>query len=122
MSSKSTDEADGVFVTASSIDDLYSALAASRRLYIVSYLQNAEPPVELETLARQLAEWEVDQGAATISDETVEQVCLSLYHVHIPTLLDVHLVHYDENKERLTKGEGFDVVESLPTGIDTDPQ
>lgn len=117
MSSESPSETSNTFTDSDSIDTLYAALANSRRLYVILRLQTTETPLQLDTLAAQLAGWETEEPPESVSETTITQIRSSLHHTHIPKLAATELVHYDADTETISPGEAFPIVESLPIGI-----
>lgn len=70
------------------LDDVCSALRSERRRRTVRLLANRPGTATRAELARTLAE--EDPGGAT--SEAIE---LSLYHVHLPKLVDLNAVRHD---------------------------
>lgn len=84
------------------IDDLYDALASERRRRLLRELDGCDGPVGLRALATRLAD--SAEGSAAASSTLV-----TLYHVHLPKLVDVGLVDSDDEGVSLTPS-GRDVA------------
>lgn len=69
-------------------DPVFDAVADAHRRFVVSYLDERGPPVEVETLATALAGWddELDDREARIR----------LHHTHLPKLERADVVTYDD--------------------------
>lgn len=66
-----------------------------RRRLVVSAVDAADESLELSALARRVTGVETGVPTAVVCEETVREVCLSLYNNHLPALcasavLDVH--------------------------------
>lgn len=92
-------------------DDLFDALAHARRRRVLARLQEHET-VALPDLAEDVATTERDAPLSEISPETVKRVYGALYHTHVPKLVDVGLVDYDQE---------LDLVRIADAGRDVDP-
>ncbi|WP_135854769.1 DUF7344 domain-containing protein [Halorussus salinus] len=70
----------------------FDLLSNPRRRYVLYYLVNRSDPVEIETLASELATWEAGDTATSVTDETVRSIQIALHHVHVPKLEDAGVV------------------------------
>lgn len=77
-------------------DVVFDILSSSRRRYVLFYLRQADDPVELNSLAEQVASWENDLPVEELSDQQRKRVYVSLYQTHIPKLDSIGLVEYDQ--------------------------
>ncbi len=77
------------------VSDLHAALADERRRAAVADLADRSTPVDAEALARRVAGRESDRSPGSVPSEQVEQVHVTLHHVHLPKLADVGLIAYD---------------------------
>lgn len=93
-------------------DDLFEALANSRRRTVLSKIADAGTPVELRTLARAVAREEAGSDDADVSDEAFESVSLTLYHTHLPKLAHLGLIEFDARRRVVESA--MDGIESLP--------
>lgn len=79
--------------------NLYEVLANDRRRTTLATLTEVESPIDGETLARYVAEAELEASESGIPEETVERIHASLYHVHLPRLEAAGLVEYDPDRD-----------------------
>lgn len=82
----------------SPLDELFDALADWRRRCVLRCLQASDRPTALADVAAEVAARTSDSASAEVSEETVERVYASLYHVHVPKLADVGVVDYDRDR------------------------
>jgi len=76
-----------------STSDWYRLLAASRRRVALDILVDRTAPVDLEDLAGAIAARETNGGE--VDESLVEEVALTLHHVHLPMLADSGVIDYD---------------------------
>lgn len=81
-----------------SADDLFDVLAVSRRRTVLSILRERQTPIDGETLAQRIASHERDSPQEPVSDSAVQQIHVSLHHVHLPKLETAELVTYDREE------------------------
>lgn len=102
------------------IDELLGALADARRRYVLYYLRD-ERQASLTETARQVAAWDCDRPLSAVRDETLEDVEIQLYHVHLPVLEEADILEYDERSEQLVFRDPPSLVEScLDQCVDDD--
>lgn len=87
------------------MDRVFDALSHSRRRLLLSALRNVSEPT-LHELAARIASLERDRPQEAVAGETVERVYLSLYHAHVPKLVDHGLVRFDETDGTIALDEG----------------
>jgi hypothetical protein len=76
-------------------NDLFQALESPRRRYVLySFFERCE--WRLPTLARRVAAIEDGTSVAHVSHARMEDVLLSLYHVHLPVLVERDLLEFDD--------------------------
>lgn len=77
-------------------DRFFEALSVRRRRYVLYFLEREEP-ASISGVARHIAAWEADVPPETLDDrsEATRRALLSLYHTHLPKLVDLRLVEYD---------------------------
>lgn len=81
-----------------STEDIYGVLSNRRRRYAIHYLKQTDGPIDVSTLAEQVAAWENDKSPAELSSQERKRVYISLYQSHLPTLEKRGLVEYDEDR------------------------
>lgn len=88
---------------------MFEALAHERRRYLL-YTLLEDQAWTLERLATKMAAWEVDTSVADVGEEEVERVYASLYHAHVPKLVDLDIIEFDRQTETITKGANAEQV------------
>lgn len=86
-------------------------LFRSRRIRVLQLLVEAETSVTIEDLAIEIARSERDRER-TVTESQVVKTYLSLYHRHIPKLVDAGLVSYDPDAERVVLSD-LDPIQQL---------
>ncbi|WP_255191352.1 DUF7344 domain-containing protein [Natronobeatus ordinarius] len=76
-------------------DDVLRALANGRRRDVYAILTAEGPSIDRRTLARTVAAREYDVDPVDVPDQEVEDVLVTLHHVHLPALEDAGLLEYD---------------------------
>lgn len=93
------------------IDDSASAvLASERRRIVLRTLRDADEPLALADLARDVVASERDGDAGDVPEAAVERVALTLHHRHLPKLADEGYLRYDPREKTVVP---TDDVESL---------
>lgn len=82
-----------------SLDELFAALADSRRRTILNVLSHQFGPIHRETLARELAANEQNISESDVSIETVDRILGSLHHIHLPHLSEAGLIEYEADEQ-----------------------
>lgn len=73
--------------------DRHRLLGVERRRHVLSVLARRRPPVDVETLATEVAARE--SGVDGPDEDAVERVAVSLHHTHLPLMADLGVVEYD---------------------------
>lgn len=98
----------------STVDDgVFAALASERRRIALRRLQTADDPVTLADLARDVAARQCDTDPSDVSEEVVEQVYVSLHHRHLPKLVYLGYLRYDEDRTSVVLTDEADALEPL---------
>lgn len=98
------------------VDCVYAALGHPRRRYLCySLLEDTE--WSLDELTTKIAAWENDIPDHAVTEHQREQVYVSLYHAHIPKLVDGGVITFDEVTETITPAEHADQVLGALEGI-----
>ncbi len=84
--------------TTLSAEDVYEVLSNRRRRYAIHYLKQSGDPVDVSTLAEQVAAWENGKSVAELESQERKRVYISLYQSHLPTLEKRGLVVYDDDR------------------------
>ena len=77
-------------------------LAAERRRLVLQVLAGEPPPVDLETLAVEVAARETESLA--VDEQTIDRVAIALHHTHLPMLADAGVLAYDPESHRIDPG------------------
>ena len=77
-----------------------------RRRAVLTALQDEETVVDRRALAERVAAIENDAAPADVPDGTVDDVLLSLHHVHLPKLDDAGYLAYDAGTSEVTPRTG----------------
>lgn len=93
------DEADEVNPAAETLDDVFSLLGDQRRRLLLAVMRNYGEAVTLPDAAEEVAARETGHTVRNISAEHVTEVYLSLYHDHLPRLVDAGLLEYDQERD-----------------------
>lgn len=83
--------------TSLSQDVVFELLSSPRRRYILYHLRQSNEPVELTTLAEQVAAWENETDVDSITEQERKRVYVSLYQTHIPRLDEAGVIEYDKD-------------------------
>lgn len=81
-------------------DSLFEVLGHARRRHTMRVLKEHES-VALADVADEISVQEAGRSIGQIDPEAVQEVYLSLYHVHVPKLVNADLVVYDEEHDLL---------------------
>ena len=98
------------------IEPVYEALGHPRRRYLC-YTLLEDTEWSLSDLATKIAAWENDVPEHAVSDEQREAVYVSLYHAHVPKLVDEGVITFDEATELITAAENADQVVTALEGM-----
>lgn len=77
------------------LDHVYEALGHSRRRYLC-YTLFEDTEWTLDELSTKIAAWENDIPQHDVSTRQQEKVYVSLYHIHIPKLVDNGVLTFDD--------------------------
>jgi hypothetical protein len=85
------------------LQPVFEVIAHPRRRYLV-YTLSEETEWSLDDLATKLAAWETDTSEENIATLTRQELYTSLYHSHIPKLVDLDVIEFDADTETITPG------------------
>jgi hypothetical protein len=100
------------------VDHVYEALAHSRRRYLC-YTLLEDTRWTLTDLATKIAAWENDVPEHAVTDDTRERAYVSLYHAHVPKLVEEGIITFDRATEMITAAENASQVLKALEGIGT---
>ena len=98
------------------IDPAYEALGHPRRRYLC-YTLLEDTEWSLTELATKIAAWENDIPEHEVSEREREAVSVSLYHAHVPKLVDEGVIAFDDAMETITPAEHTEQVLTALEGI-----
>lgn len=98
------------------LDHVYKALGHSRRRYLCySLLEDTQ--WSMTDLATKIAAWENDIPEHAVTEHQRERVHVSLYHAHVPKLVDEGVITFDDVNETITPAENADQVLAALEGM-----
>ena len=100
-------------------DEVFDAVKNLRRRYVLYYLQRRGGPVELGTLAEQVAAWENDVTVSEVSPRQRKSVYSALHQTHLPKLEAAGVLRYDANRSIVRP---TDTATGLDMQLASDPQ
>ncbi|KZN22565.1 hypothetical protein A4G99_19045 [Haladaptatus sp. R4] len=86
------------------LDYVFQSIAKSRRRYLL-YTLESKTEWSVTELATKLAAWEGDTPEKDIPQEEIDRMFASLYHAHIPKLVDERVIEFDDETEVIRAGE-----------------
>ncbi|WP_425494272.1 DUF7344 domain-containing protein [Natronoglomus mannanivorans] len=91
-----------------SLDVVFDLLADQRRRYVLACLTDRTEAIGLADLAADVAARENEGTVTEPPKETVRTIHTSLYHTHIPKLVEAGAVEYDQDRDlvRVSKTDG----------------
>jgi hypothetical protein len=98
-----------------SSDDLFGVLSHHRRRCIIECLTLYGSPMTLPDLADECVVMEHQCAFDEIPAETVKRMYMSLYHTHIPKLVEADVVEYDQESDSVALGQNADQLDSRLT-------
>ncbi|MFC6716220.1 hypothetical protein ACFQGT_08070 [Natrialbaceae archaeon GCM10025810] len=94
-----------------SADTILELLANRRRRYLLYALRGHDEPIELSTLAEQVAGWEHDVPPDEVAKNEYKSVYVSSVQCHVPKLADAGVVDHDEENHTVVLSENFEQLE-----------
>ncbi|WP_423744497.1 hypothetical protein V5735_16420 (plasmid) [Haladaptatus sp. SPP-AMP-3] len=85
------------------LNHVFQALAESRRRYIV-YTLKSKTEWKLTDIATKIASWEMDTPEHEVSGAEVERTYASLYHAHVPKLVEEGVITFEKPTEVIRPG------------------
>ena len=81
------------------VDEAMQALAHHRRRLAIAVVREHDEAVSLPDVADEVAVREHGRPLQELSAETVAETYISLYHDHLPRLVDLGLLAYDQERD-----------------------
>ena len=92
-------------------DTILELLANRRRRYLLYALEGQDGPIELSTLAEQVAGWEHDVPPDDVAKNEYKSVYVSSVQCHVPKLADAGVVDHDESNHSVVLADHFSQLE-----------
>ncbi|PCR92752.1 DUF7344 domain-containing protein [Natrinema ejinorense] len=93
------DDHDSAGPSDESFDAAFALLADQRRRLLLTVMRTYGEELTLPDAAEEVAVRETGHNVTNISAERVQEVYLSLYHDHLPRLVDAGLLEYDQERD-----------------------
>ncbi|ELY77854.1 MULTISPECIES: hypothetical protein [Natrinema] len=90
---------DGIDASTESLDGAFTLLADQRRRLLLAVMRTYGEELTLPDAAEEVAVRETGRKVTNIPAERVREVYLSLYHDHLPRLVDAGLLEYDQERD-----------------------
>lgn len=100
------------------LDHVFAALDHPRRRYLC-YTLSQDTKWSLTDLATKVAAWENDVPERAVTDDQRERVYVSLYHAHVPKLVDEGVISFDAVNETISAADHADQVVCALVGLAT---
>ena len=81
------------------VDEALRVLADYRRRLTVAVVRDHDEPISLPDVADEVAVREHGRPLPELSGETVAEVYISIYHDHLPRLIELGLLSYDQERD-----------------------
>lgn len=81
------------------IDDALSVLSHRRRRVTIEVMRTHEDTLTLADLAEEVTSRLTGRPIVDVDAETVAEVYISLYHDHLPRLVEAGLLEYDQDRD-----------------------
>lgn len=109
------------------LSDAFQLLSVRRRRVTLRVVREYDDDLTLPDLAEEVAIRESHKPIPEIPPETVTEVYISLYHDHMPRLVDTGLLEYEQERDLVSPGtlsvalEGEEGLEERERERDPDP-
>lgn len=87
------------------VDAVFDVLRSPRRRYVLYQLSERSEPMGVDALAARVAAWEDEPDGGGADGDDRRRVLASLHHTHLPKLIELGLVEYDEAERRVTMAD-----------------
>lgn len=98
------------------LDHVHETLSHPRRRYLC-YTLLEQTEWSLTDLATKIASWELEIPEHAVTADQRTAVYVSLYHSHVPNLVENRVVSFDESSETLSAAESADQVLAALEGM-----
>ena len=92
------------------LDQVFEVLKNERRRRVLERLTEAEEPLDLGTLAEEIAALENDKDVRQITSTERKRVYVGLYQCHLPKMDDFGVVSFEKSRGTIEPGPHIDAV------------
>ena len=104
------------------LDHLFTSLAHPRRRYLL-YTLKEDTEWTIADIATKIVAWEQDVPTDRVEEDEMMRAYVSLYHVHVPKLVDQGMITFDRDAETIAYGEhtaqALAALEGVGASLDT---
>ncbi|GAB7018201.1 DUF7344 domain-containing protein [Halostagnicola bangensis] len=86
------------------VDEAFELLTDQRRRLFLEVMQNYGESITLPDAAEEVAKREAGQPVSELPAQRVANVYISLYHDHLPRLVEFDLVEYNQDRDLVSPG------------------
>lgn len=97
------------------LQHVFEVVRHPRRRYLL-YALAETPEWTLTELATKLVAWEQDIGEGAVDAQQRDRMYVSLYHTHVPKLVDEGVVAFDPETETIERGPHAEQVVAVVAG------
>lgn len=88
------------------VKEVYRALASERRRHVLSVVRRESTPINVRDLARQVTIQEACDNSRMVTEESIQEVHVSLNHNHLPELAALDIIEYDTEAAAVKESTG----------------
>ncbi|PSQ15699.1 hypothetical protein BRD00_13620 [Halobacteriales archaeon QS_8_69_26] len=108
--------------TRSTIDSIFDVCQHQHRRIVLALLAAEGRSMTLNDLTKSVLEYNHQASPATVSEDVLSEIRLSLHHVHLPKLASEGYITYDPDRQFVEPTEQFEQVQpTVSTILDVDP-
>lgn len=103
-------------------DTVLDLCTDQHRRIVLAILTEERRSLTVDDLTETIVKYNHQASMSDVSEDVLDQVRLSLHHVHLPKLAQAGVVEYDPERHRVEPTEQFDLLQpSLSAILDADP-
>lgn len=106
----------------SPVDRFCTILSDHERRSALTALAAGDTPMTLRDVTHEVVEREYDARISDAPSDAVEDVYLSLVHVHVPMLADAEVIEFDSNREVIEDVDLNDLEPLLSATREVEPR
>lgn len=97
------------------LDHVFGVLDHPRRRYLL-YALSMDDQWTIGELATKLTAWERDIDETAVTEEQRDRMYVSIYHAHVPRLVDHGVIEFDETAGTISRGDHAEQVFAVLEG------